>query len=276
MERKAIALLPDYLDKIELIPKEYRLSLYEAIAYYGIDGKDPSFDDIDNLKMQGFIEGLWIGIRKSLDNSIERRESGRKGGLNGTGEVKNRYHQEQSQANASYRKQSQPINNKELNINNKTQEESTEKNPPPPSFNFKSELLFLGVTEQTASDFMTVRKQKKATNTQTAFSKIKAEVNKAVADGVTAEDCIKMAVENSWQGFSYEWYLNRVKSEPDMRQRESAPQKPQRVYSGPEIRLAMDYGIPMEVAWSVTHGDISLEEAIKRNCRKTANQQPFA
>ena len=261
MERKAIALLPDYLDKIELIPREYRLFLYEAIAYYGIDGKDPSFDDIDDLKMQGFIEGLWIGIRKSLDNSIERRESGRKGGQNGTGEVKNRYHKEQSQAIASYDKQSQPINNKELNINNKTQEESIEKNPSPSRFNFKSELLSLGVTEQTASDFMKVRKQKKATDTQTAFNKIKAEVSKANADGVTAEECITMAVENSWQGFSYEWYCNRVKSGPNNENTIEEPVK--KVITNDETQLAMRYNIDVGTAWNVTHGKITLEDATR-------------
>lgn len=262
MERKAIALLPDYLDKIELIPREYRLFLYEAIAYYGIDGKEPSFDDIDNLKIQGFIEGLWIGIRKSLDNSIERRESGRKGGQNGTGEVKNRYHKEQSQAIASYDKQSQPINNKELNINDKTQEESIEKNPSPSRFNFNSELLSLGVTEQTASDFMKVRKQKKATDTQTAFNKIKEEVCKAIANGVNAEDCIKMAVENSWQGFFYEWYCNRVKSGPN--NENTTKESVKKVISNPEIQLAMNYDIDVDTAWKVTHGVTTLEDVLER------------
>lgn len=270
MERKAIALLPDYLDKIELIPREYRLFLYEAIAYYGIDGKDPSFDDIDDLKMQGFIEGLWIGIRKSLDNSIERRESGRKGGLNGTGEVKNRYHQEQSQANASYRKQSQPINNKELNINNKTQEESTEKNPSPPSFNFKSEIILLGVTEQTASDFMKVRKQKKATDTQTAFNRIKAEVSKANADGVTAEECIAMAVENSWQGFSYEWYRNRITPQhQNPLQREPDPTtKEDKVITGADIFYSDKHKVSMEDARDIRLGKTTLEAVLDRKRKK--------
>lgn len=72
-------------------------------------------------------------------------------------------------------------------------------------FNFKKSLIELGVSEQIVSDFLAVRKTKRAANTETAFNRIKSEIEKS---GASANDCIKLAVERSWQGFKAEWYRN--------------------------------------------------------------------
>ena len=71
-----------------------------------------------------------------------------------------------------------------------------------PKFNFKKELISLGVEEQVVSDWLSVRSKKKAANTETAFNRIKSEINKS---GHAANDCIKVAVEKSWSGFESEW-----------------------------------------------------------------------
>jgi hypothetical protein len=88
------------------------------------------------------------------------------------------------------------------------EEESTapihklKKQPKQPDFNFLSELLSIGVTEQVANDWMAVRKSKGATNTKTAFERIVKQIEKS---GLTADECISIAVERSWQGFNAEW-----------------------------------------------------------------------
>lgn len=51
---------------------------------------------------------------------------------------------------------------------------------------------------------MAVRRSKRATNSRIAFEGIKREIEKS---GHTAEECARMAVENSWQGFRAEWML---------------------------------------------------------------------
>lgn len=76
-------------------------------------------------------------------------------------------------------------------------------------FDFYAELIALGVTEQTAKDWMEVRKQKKAANTETAFRKIQHEIAKS---GMSAEACIRMSAENSWQGFKADWVKAWVKN----------------------------------------------------------------
>ena len=65
----------------------------------------------------------------------------------------------------------------------------------------------MGVNEQTARDWMQVRKDKKASNTETAFRSIKNEIMRS---GMPAEDCIRMAAESSWAGFKAEWAMNRM------------------------------------------------------------------
>ena len=76
-------------------------------------------------------------------------------------------------------------------------------------FDFLNSLGNIGVTEGTARDWMAVRKNKKATNTETAFKSIEREILKS---GRSAEECIRIAVENSWSGFKAEWLFNQQRS----------------------------------------------------------------
>lgn len=74
-----------------------------------------------------------------------------------------------------------------------------------PKFNFKNELISIGVDEQIASDWVRVRKTKKAADTKTAFNAIKKEIELSKQ---TPNECIKTAVEKSWAGFKAEWLKN--------------------------------------------------------------------
>jgi len=74
-----------------------------------------------------------------------------------------------------------------------------------PKFNFKSELLALGVDNEILEDWLTVRKKKKAANTKTAFAGLMTEITKS---GLSVPDAIKVSAENSWSGFKADWYNN--------------------------------------------------------------------
>jgi len=74
-----------------------------------------------------------------------------------------------------------------------------------PKFNFKSELLALGVDNEILEDWLTVRKKKKAANTKTAFAGLMTEINKS---GLSVPNAIKISAENSWSGFKADWYSN--------------------------------------------------------------------
>ena len=77
--------------------------------------------------------------------------------------------------------------------------------PNPSKFDFKAELIKIGVSEQVAADFISVRRDKKATNTVTAFNAIRREILKA---NKPADTCIGYAVERGWKGFKSEWMDN--------------------------------------------------------------------
>ena len=63
-------------------------------------------------------------------------------------------------------------------------------------------LLDVGVENQIAKDWLSVRKSKRLPLTQTAFNAISKKITGA---GLTINEGIKICVENGWAGFSAEW-----------------------------------------------------------------------
>jgi len=67
------------------------------------------------------------------------------------------------------------------------------------------DLLVLGVERQTASDWLEVRRLKRAALTQTVINLLIKESAKA---GISINDAVRVCAENSWQGFKADWYFN--------------------------------------------------------------------
>ena len=84
-----------------------------------------------------------------------------------------------------------------------------------PKFNFKAELLALGVNEEILSDWLVVRKTKKASNTKTAFNGLMKEITKS---GLMVNDAIEYAASKSWSGFKAQWYLNEQPNQQGAKQ----------------------------------------------------------
>ena len=74
-------------------------------------------------------------------------------------------------------------------------------------FSFLKELVAIGVERKIAEEWLKVRKNKKLTQTETAFRKTKAEIDKS---GRNANDCITLCVERSWGGFKAEWMQREI------------------------------------------------------------------
>ena len=81
-------------------------------------------------------------------------------------------------------------------------------------FNFKNELLSIGVSLDLVDDFLEVRKKKKSVNTKVAFNSIKKEIDKS---DLNSDECIKIAVERSWSTFKNEWVNNAGKKQSEVR-----------------------------------------------------------
>ena len=80
-------------------------------------------------------------------------------------------------------------------------------------FSFLKELLSIGVERNIAEEWIKVRKNKKLTQTETAFRKTKAEIDKS---GRNANDCITLCVERSWGGFKAEWVEREIPAQPQV------------------------------------------------------------
>lgn len=68
-----------------------------------------------------------------------------------------------------------------------------------------------GIDSQVASDFLAIRKAKRAPLTATALDGIKREAGKA---GITLEDALRVCVERGWQAFKAEWHQAQPKRQP--------------------------------------------------------------
>lgn len=96
-----------------------------------------------------------------------------------------------------------PNNKPDINTNN-----NSDNNAPARAreFDFKKALIDLGIAEQTASDWMAVRKNAKATNTQTAFNSLKTQIERICQRyDVTAEQVAAFAVSRDWKGINAGW-----------------------------------------------------------------------
>jgi hypothetical protein len=74
-------------------------------------------------------------------------------------------------------------------------------------FSFEQTLIDLGADKKTLSDWMKVRKDKKASNTETA---LKSFINKVNKSNYTLNEVIKICAEESWKGFEESWIKKSV------------------------------------------------------------------
>jgi hypothetical protein len=73
------------------------------------------------------------------------------------------------------------------------------------SFSFKNELLNLNFDEQLVDEWLSIRKAKKAKNTETALKAFIREIKKS---NLPANEILQICVERSWSGFDASWINN--------------------------------------------------------------------
>jgi uncharacterized protein YdaU (DUF1376 family) len=79
------------------------------------------------------------------------------------------------------------------------------------TFNFKKQLIEYGFEKQLVTDWLIVRKTKRASNTKTAFDNFIIEIEKTKKD---KNELLKIIVGNSWQGFNSKWILGDKPTPP--------------------------------------------------------------
>lgn len=75
-------------------------------------------------------------------------------------------------------------------------------------------LVDMGVEKRLANEWLQVRNKKKLASTQTAFDGVLREANKA---GLSMNQAVKKAVEESWAGFKASWIDGATETKTDYR-----------------------------------------------------------
>lgn len=152
------------------------------------------------------IDGDYLFQKRMVKDgelSEKRSVAGQKGGKKAYGFCLSKY---QSKSISKIEANSENENENEIDIDIDNDNDYNIK-----KFSFLKELLSIGVERKIAEEWIKVRKNKKLTQTETAFRKTKAEIDKS---GRSANDCITLCVERSWGGFKAEWIEREIPVQP--------------------------------------------------------------
>lgn len=156
------------------------------------------------------IDGDYLFQKRMVKDgelSEKRAVAGQKGGKKAYGFCLSKF-----QSKTQSKTQSKSISKIEANSENENENDiDIENEYNIKKFSFLKELIAIGVERKIAEEWLKVRKNKKLTQTETAFRKTKAEIDKS---GRNANDCITLCVERSWGGFKAEWIEREIQAPP--------------------------------------------------------------
>lgn len=105
-------------------------------------------------------------------------------------------------------------NKPETNLKDITPQAAPPATPEKKSRKPKSELDYSvwgeSIDQQLLTDWLTVRRTKRAAVTQTVLDAAGSEFRKAASFGYTVNDCLRCWVAAGWQGFKFEWMQNQL------------------------------------------------------------------
>ncbi|MBK3516688.1 DUF6291 domain-containing protein [Carboxylicivirga marina] len=225
-DKKSFLLYTDLIHTVSQLPDDKAGALFKHILEY-VNDKEPETNDIIvKIAFEPIKQGLKRDLEKYLKIIERNKANGKRGGRpkketqenpnkpTGLNEnPKNPVGNLETQENPSEPKKADSDNDSvSVSVNesvlpkgnSKVSKDTVAKAP---IFFFKKELVKLGIDPKLADEWIKVRKLKRASNTQTAFEALKKQFNKS---GKPPNECVKIAVENSWSGFNASW----IKDEP--------------------------------------------------------------
>lgn len=87
-------------------------------------------------------------------------------------------------------------------------------------FDFKTSLIKYGFDKNLVSDWLKVRKTKKASNTETVFKKFISDIEKRECD---INKILEHIVVRNWSGFNWEWYDKEMKEKSSAKKENTEP-----------------------------------------------------
>lgn len=208
--KKSFVLYSDQRTLIELLNNEQAGVLLKHIFAYVNDENPICTDQLINIAFEPIKQQFKRDLVKWNKTKEGRSIAGK-----ASAEAKklNKIQQTSTNVNKAQQSSTKSTVNDNVNVNvnvNDIKDINT--------FDFKKSCMSLGIELNIINDWLLVRKGKKASNTKTAFDLIKSELAKTT---LSANECIKIAVQNSWSGFKSDWLktldmpLNKISGEDE-------------------------------------------------------------
>lgn len=237
-DKKSFVLYADLIHTVRKMPVEKQGELFMAILSY-VNGENPIIED---LLIDLVFEPIKRQMKRDLDkyqiSTEKRREAGRLAGLK-SGEarkviVPKTNQVEPMRTNGSNREPNEHVTvtvndtvTDNVNVTDtvillekETKEVFIGALPEKtPKFSFRKELLDYGFEKQLVDDWLLVRKNKKASNTETAF---KAFISEIESKECNYNEMLSECVKNSWSGFKHVWIDNLNKNNTNGKQPEKS------------------------------------------------------
>jgi hypothetical protein len=189
MANKSFILHIDSLCILDKLSTEQKGNLFDAIYRYQLSGEVQNLDTLTEIVFTPFLNQFKRDAEKYVSVVEKRREAGAKGG-------------KQKVANATNSKQKVA---KVADSDSKNDSDSKKDN----EFSMYNSLIDLGGEKQLIKDWLLVRKNKKATNTQTALDAFMNQVEKS---NMSINEVLEKCIEKSWSGFNVKWLKEETNS----------------------------------------------------------------
>jgi len=199
--KKSFVLYSDSKGLIDQLPDDIAGRLFKHIFAY-VNDEDPISDElILNIAFEPIKTQLKRDLVKWSNQTEQRRQAGLK-----SAEIRKRNTTEINERSIS----STDNVNVNVSVNDNVSDNVNEsvillKKETKSIFSFERSLIDYGFDRNLVTDWLKVRKTKKATNTQTAFNKFIEEVEKRTCN---INEILEVCVEKSWSGFKWTWYDN--------------------------------------------------------------------
>lgn len=199
--KKSFVLYTDSKGLIDQLPDEIAGRLFKHIFAYVNDENPISDELILNIAFEPIKNQLKRDLVKWSNQTDQRRQAGLK-----SAEIRKR-----NATSVNERSISSTDNvNVSVSVNDSVSDNVTDsvillKKETKSIFSFERSLLDYGFDRQLVTDWLKVRKTKKATNTETAFKNFIAEIEQRTCN---INEILEVCVEKSWSGFKWSWIDN--------------------------------------------------------------------
>lgn len=199
--KKSFVLYTDSKGLIDQLPDEIAGRLFKHIFAYVNDENPISDELILNIAFEPIKNQLKRDLVKWSNQTDQRRQAGLK-----SAEIRKR-----NATSVNERSISSTDNvNVSVSVNDNVSDNVNDsvillKKETKSIFSFERSLLDYGFDRQLVTDWLKVRKTKKATNTETAFKNFIAEIEQRTCN---INEILEVCVEKSWSGFKWTWYDN--------------------------------------------------------------------